>query len=200
MSLVIRDVLEHELQSVLELNNEAAGPVILPMDSSRLRHFHAEAEYFRVAEDDGRLLGFLAAFGSDVQHDSANFRWFREHLSGPFLYIDRIVVAGRRRGAGIGRAFYADVQTYAEMRYPQLACEVFLREGFNNALLFHGSFGFQEVGQRMQDTDTRAAMLVKSMCSHDWIQSTYGTQLPDVPWVGHPRTPVTPARASGTHA
>ena len=48
MSIVVRDVREHELDSVLALNN-AAGPAILPLDAARLRHFFDTAEYFRVA-------------------------------------------------------------------------------------------------------------------------------------------------------
>ncbi|KAB2860840.1 MAG: VWA domain-containing protein [Bauldia sp.] len=41
----------------------------------------------------------------------------------------------------MGRAFYADVQSYAELRYPQLACEVFLDYvGRSPLLAFHASF------------------------------------------------------------
>ena len=58
MSIVVRDVQEHELDSVLALNN-AAGPAILPLDAARLREFFETAEYFRVAERDGTLAGFL---------------------------------------------------------------------------------------------------------------------------------------------
>ncbi|MGO4774202.1 GNAT family N-acetyltransferase, partial [Lysobacter sp. 2RAB21] len=124
MSIVVRDVREHELDSVLALNN-AAGPAILPLDAARLRHFFDTAEYFRVAERDGTLAGFLIGMGAGSDHDSSNFRWFLERYP-DFFYIDRIVVASRRRGGGVGRAFYADAQSYAELRYPQLACEVFL--------------------------------------------------------------------------
>src|SRR5690606_8537982 len=187
-SIVIRDVREHELDSVLALNN-AAGAAILPLDAARLRCFFETAEYFRVAERDGAMAGFLVAFGSDVPHDSANFRWFRER-NPEFLYIDRIVVASRRRGGGVGRAFYADVQSYAELRYPQLTCEVFLEHGSDPALLFHGSFGFREVGQHVVEADgrkLRAAMLMKEMCSYPWVRETYGDQLPDADWIGRPR-------------
>src|SRR5690606_5545793 len=97
MSIVIRDVREHELDSVLALNNNA-GLAILPLDAARLRLFYETAEYFRVAERDGNLAGFLIGFGSDSQHDSSNFAWFRQHLTSKFFYIDRIVVASRRRG------------------------------------------------------------------------------------------------------
>jgi uncharacterized protein len=208
MSIVIRDVREHELDSVLALNN-AAGPAILPLDAVRLRRFHDEADYFRVAERDGALAGFLVGFGSDAAHDSGNFHWFRERHS-RFFYIDRIVVASRRRGGGVGRAFYADAQSYAELRYPAMACEVLLDDGSDPALLFHGSFGFIEIGQRVQADNVagrakahgrRAAMLLKELCSYPWVRDTYGGHLPDVPWITAPRVARAPApqhRATGT--
>lgn len=206
MSIVIRDVREHELDSVLALNN-AAGPAILPLDAARLRRFHANAEYFRVAERDGALAGFLVGFGSDAHHDSDNFRWFGERYP-RFFYLDRIVVASRRRGGGVGRAFYADVQSYAELRYPQLACEVFLEQDSDPALLFHGSFGFREVGQHVMHGSSmpgpsdhpglRAAMLMKDLCSYPWVHDTYGDDLPDVPWLTTPRIHAPAQRATGT--
>jgi predicted GNAT superfamily acetyltransferase len=181
MSIVIRDVREHELDSVLALNNNA-GLAILPLDAARVHHFYEHAEYFRVAERDGNLSGFLVGFGSGSGHDSSNFAWFAER-NPAFFYIDRIVVASRRRGGGVGRAFYADVQSYAELRFPQLACEVFLDHGADPALLFHGSFGFKEVGQHvMPDVNVRASMLMKELCSYPWVRDTYGGVLPDLPW------------------
>lgn len=181
MSIVIRDVREHELDSVLALNNNA-GLAILPLDSAKVRRFYETAEYFRVAERDGNLAGFLVGFGSGAAHDSSNFAWFGERYP-QFFYIDRIVVASRRRGGGVGRAFYADVQSFAELRYPQLACEVFLDHGADPALLFHGSFGFREVGQNvMAEAEVRASMLMKELCSYPWVRETYGDALPDVAW------------------
>ena len=197
MSIVVRDVREHELDSVLALNN-AAGPAILPLDANRLHRFFRTAEYFRVAERDGSLAGFLVGFGPDQGHDSGNHAWFRERYP-RFFYIDRIVVASRRRGGGVGRAFYADVQSHAELRYPQLACEVFLEPDNDTALLFHGSFGFREVGQRvMPETGMRAAMLMRELCSYEWVRETYGEHLPDVSWVSQPRTGTASLPATGT--
>ena len=181
MPITIRDVREHELDSVVALNN-AAGPSILPMDLAKARFFWEHAEYFRVAEQDGLISGFLVALSQDAPHDSPNFLWFRERYP-EFLYIDRIVIARPRRGGGRGRAFYADVQSFAELRYPQLACEVFLDHGADPALLFHGSFGFREVGQNvMEEAEVRASMLMKELCSYPWVLDTYGDGLPDVPW------------------
>jgi len=197
MSIVVRDVREHELDSVLALNN-AAGPAILPLDAARLRHFYDTAEYFRIAERDGTLAGFLIGLGSDADHDSSNFRWFRERYP-HFFYIDRIVVASRRRGGGVGRAFYADAQSYAELRYPQMACEVFLEGVDDPVLLFHGSFGFREVGQHvMPEAGARAAMLMKPLCSYPWVRENYGADLPEQPWITHPRAAVVAQRPTGT--
>ena len=185
MSIVVRDVREHELDSILALNN-AAGPAILPMDATRLRRFFDTAEYFRIAERDGTLAGFLVGFGSGSEHDSSNFHWFRERHR-HFFYIDRVVVASRRRGGGVGRAFYADVQSYAELRYPLLACEVFLEHDNDPVRLFHGSFGFREVGQHVMENGIRASMLTKDMCSYAWVREHYGDALPDEGWLPRPR-------------
>lgn len=182
MSILIRDVREHELDSVLALNN-AAGASILPLDAARIRFFHEQADYFRVAEVDGLLAGFLVALDQDAAHDSPNFRWFREHYD-RFVYIDRIVVASSRRGAGLGRVFYADLQSYAEVRSPRIACEVFLEPGNDVALLFHGTFGFNEAGRQvMPGVERHVSLLVKEMCSWPWVRDTYGDQLPALPWL-----------------
>ncbi|MCR6662400.1 MAG: GNAT family N-acetyltransferase [Luteimonas sp.] len=194
MSIVVRDVREHELDSILALNN-AAGPAILPLDADRLRRFFDTAEYFRIAERDGALAGFLVGFGSGAGHDSSNFRWFGEHHP-HFFYIDRVVVASRRRGGGVGRAFYADVQSYAELRYPLLACEVFLEHDNDPVRLFHGSFGFREIGQNIMENGIRASMLTKDMtCSYDWVKTRYGTDLPDEDWLTKPRPTAAEASA-----
>lgn len=183
MPILVRDVREHELDSVLAMNN-AAGPGILPMDAGRLRWFWQHANYFRVAEKDGLLAGFLIALDQDSAHTSSNFQWFRERHQ-RFLYIDRIVIASTRRGVGVGRVFYGDVQSYAEVRVPHLAAEVFMESASHPALLFHGSFGFREVGQHvMPDSGIRASMLIKELCSYPYVRDTYRESLPDLPWLG----------------
>jgi predicted GNAT superfamily acetyltransferase len=150
-----------------------------------------------VAERDDNMVGFLVGFGSGADHDSSNFAWFRAHHAS-FFYIDRVVVASRRRGGGVGRAFYADVQSHAELRYPQLACEVFLDHGADSALLFHGSYGFHEVGQHvMPGVDVRTSMLMKDLCSYPWVHETYGDNLPDLPWARSRTLPST-AQLAGT--
>jgi predicted GNAT superfamily acetyltransferase len=186
MSISIRDVREHELDSVLALNN-AAGVTILPLDATKARFFYDNATYFRVAEVDGHIAGFLVAFDQDAPYQSSNYLWFRERYPS-FLYIDRVVVASSRRGAGLGRVFYADVQSFAEVRAPLLACEVFLEPRNDVAVLFHGTYGFQEVGQQvMPETGRRVSLLAKELSSYAWVRDTYLASpegaLPDEPWL-----------------
>ncbi len=178
----------------MALNNNA-GSAILPLDSAKLRSFYDSAEYFRVAERDGNLTGFpWSASAAAASTTAATSPWFKARYP-HFFYIDRIVVASRRRGGGVGRAFYADVQSYAELRYPQLCCEVFLDHGADPALLFHGSFGFHEAGQNlMPDVDVRASMMTKQLCSYPWVHETYGDNLPDLPGSAPP--PAAAARQS----
>lgn len=202
MSISIRDVREHELDSVLALNN-AAGPTILPLDATRAREFYQTATYFRVAEVDGHLAGFLIGFDQSANHASSNFRWFRQHHP-EFVYIDRVVVASSRRGRGLGRVFYADVQSFSEVRAPLLACEVFLEPRNDVAVLFHGTYGFHEVGQQvMPETGLRVSLLAKELASYAWVRETYlappDGRLPDVPWLRPRLRPgQSPQLATGT--
>ncbi|MBS7456417.1 GNAT family N-acetyltransferase [Coralloluteibacterium stylophorae] len=182
MTITVRDVHADELDTVLALNN-SAGPSILALDQAGLRRLWEQADYFRVAEVEGRIAGFLVAMLHTSDYTSPNFRWFREHYPA-FLYVDRIVVATTRRGAGVGRVFYADVQSFAEVRVPMLTSEVFLEETSGGAMLFHGTFGYGEVGQQvMEGPGRRVSLLAKPLCSYEWVRETYGETLPDVPWL-----------------
>lgn len=197
MSISTRDVREHELDSVLALNN-AAGPTILPLDAAKARFFFEHATYFRVAEVGGHLAGFLIGFDQAAPYGSSNFLWFRERYPS-FVYIDRVVVASSRRGAGLGRVFYADVQSFAEVRAPKLACEVFLEPRNDVAVLFHGTYGFLEAGQHvMPETARRVSLLTKELSSYPWVCDTYADGLPDVPWLAARTQARPPHLATGT--
>ena len=186
MSVLIRDVQSDELDAILTMNN-SAGPSILPLTRERIQHLFETAEYFRVAIVDEQLHGFIVGFGSGAQHDSSNFGWFKRNYPA-FFYIDRIIVDNETRGGGVGRILYADVESYAEVRYPQLATEVLMDEVADKVLLFHGSIGFREVGQRkMEDVGIRVSMLMKPLYSYEWVHTTYGDNLPDAPWIIKPR-------------
>ena len=190
MAIAIRDVREHDLAAVLSLNNEA-GTGILATDTDRLRHLYQIAHYFRVAEQDGRILGFLIAMRQDADYASPNFRWFQAHYES-FVYIDRIVIASESRGHGLGRIFYCDVQSYAEVRVPLLTCEVFLEPRDDQTVLFHGTMGFQEVGQQKMGTDgPKVSLLARELPSFPFVRERYLDHdgLPAVDWLAERARP-----------
>jgi predicted GNAT superfamily acetyltransferase len=183
MALAIRDVREHDLDAVLALNN-TAGRSILALDTERLRYFYEHADYFRVAEIDGHLAGFLIALRDSRAYDSPNYLWFGERYPS-FVYIDRIVIANAYRRHGLGRIFYCDVNSYAEVRVPLLTCEVFLEPADDVVVLFHGTYGFQEVGQQRMDGGPQVSLLAKDLPSYAYVRDTYLEHdgLPDLPWL-----------------
>ncbi|HEX6613490.1 MAG TPA: GNAT family N-acetyltransferase [Rhodanobacteraceae bacterium] len=188
MAVELLDVRERDLDAVLALNN-SAGPAILPLDAANVRHFFEHADYFRVAVIDGMVAGFLIALREDAPHASSNFRWFRRHYD-HFVYIDRVVIGDLYRGHGLGRLFYADVQSYAEVRAPKLACEVFLEPRDDVAMLFHGTRGFSEVGQQvMPESGRRVCLLAKPLDCYDFVCETYPRGLPSLPWLADRRQP-----------
>ena len=205
MALAIRDVNEHDLDAVLALNN-AAGQSIIALDAAQLRYFFERADYFRVAEIDGRLAGFLIALREGGNYHSPNYLWFSEHYPA-FVYIDRIVIANAFRRHGLGRIFYCDVTSYAEVRVPLLACEVFLEPRDDVIVLFHGTYGFQEVGQqRMAPQERQVSLLAKELPSYAYVRETWleNGGLPDEPWLAerqlpppHSSLPSQPRRLAG---
>lgn len=198
MSIMIRDVQEHELDAILAMNN-AAGSGILPMNKTQIQYFWQNAEYFRVAESDNCLVGFLIALNQDAKYDSSNFNWFKQRYT-QFVYVDRIVIAKGQRSVGIGRLFYADVLSFAEVRAPAIVAEVFMEQSTHPALLFHGSFGFHEVGQhQMNESPLRAVMLFKALCCYSFVKHTYGRTLPQMPWLQERQHPINQSQlATGT--
>lgn len=182
MTLSLRDVRETDLDQLLGMNN-AAGPAILPIDGARMRQLHREAAYFRVAQIDDHLAGFLIALDAGAEYDSPNYCFFSDRFPA-FTYIDRIVIATAYRRVGLGRVFYADVQSYAEVRSPWLACEVMLEPRDDAVVLFHGTYGFQEVGQQSMSSGQRVSLLAKELCSFPFVANTYPGELPDEPWLG----------------
>lgn len=172
MPLILRDILADELDAVLALNN-SAGPGIVPIDRQRMAQLYAAARYFRVAYYNDELAGFLIALSPEADYDSSNFRWFCAHYP-DFLYIDRIVIDSRFRRHGIGRVFYADVLSFAEVRYPSLCCEVFIEPRDDVALVFFGTNGFQEVGQQRMGSERLVSLMIKDMKAYPFVRETYG--------------------------
>ena len=172
MSTIIRDVRDSEMAMLLKINN-AAVPNVNTLDQSSLGRLRKIACYCRVAINQGNLAGFLIALQPDAKYSSQNFTWFKEHYEA-FVYIDRVVVAKPYRGLGIGRVFYADIQSHAEQISPMLACEVNLEPRNDISLLFHGTSGFHEVGQQVtEDGAKRVSLQAKELPSFAFVRDHY---------------------------
>lgn len=173
MATTIREASTDDLGWVLATNNDAV-PDVNELNREALERLADLACYFRVAENGRRRAGFLLAMRSGTDYDSPNFRWFKKNFS-DFVYVDRVVVEAPFRGLGIGKVFYADVQSYAEKISPHLTCEVNLDPRNDVSLLFHGAYGFNEVGQQVTEGGRkRVSLLAKELSSFEFVQRHYG--------------------------
>jgi len=191
---LIRNARAADFPSIAALNAESES-FLSPMNETRLERLHGWASYHRLIELDGKVAAFLLAFREGAGYDSPNYRWFSARYES-FVYIDRVVVGNLHRGHGLGRLFYSDVQSYAEVRSPNLACEVFLEPRDDVSVLFHGVFGFHELGQQvMPESGRRVSLLVKPLDCHAFVRETYPDGLPGLAWLAA-RTLPTDVQAS----
>jgi predicted GNAT superfamily acetyltransferase len=162
MDFDIRDVEPDDMSAVLALNNAAAPHVnVLPL--AEMRRFGHAATYFRVAVQDGNILGFLVGFRPGAQYESENYLWFQARHD-DFIYIDRIVVAPRAAGRGVAEALYADLGATMAGLVSAMTCEVNIRPENPVSKRMHRRLGFREVGQ--QETgggEKRVSLLRKEL-------------------------------------
>ena len=163
MPIVVRDATEREHAAVLAMNN-AATPHVNELTENTLGWIISHADYFRLAEDDEGIAGFVLALRSGGEYWSLNYRWFNER-GGDFLYLDRVVVAERARMAGVGRALYEDICEFASGRWPRITLEVNLRPPNPASLAFHERMGFNQVGIREENGGEKAVSLMERATS-----------------------------------
>jgi uncharacterized protein len=132
---------------ILDLNEEFVQ-VLAPLPRERLELLDSLASYHSVAIDRNGVAGFVLAFGSDAHHDSVNFRWFVARYAS-FLYVDRVVVASHRQGAGVGSLLYRELFAFAGREgYERVVCEIDADPPNPKSERFHEGFGFVEVGSQ----------------------------------------------------
>jgi len=172
MATIIRPAQVKDLELILQINN-AATPAVNNLEFADIQHFMSMADYFSVSVTDGKFSGFLIALSPECDYQSINYRWFQERYP-EFLYIDRVVVSKDFRGCGIGSIFYADVQSFCEQQAPLLTCEVNIEPRNDISLLFHGTHGFQEVGQQVNDGGgKRVSLLAKELPAFEYVRTRY---------------------------
>jgi len=157
--LLVRDAVEADHAAVLALNN-GATPHVNELSADAFGWIVSRADYFRVAVDDTGILGFVIALRPGHDYWSLNYQWFTQR-GGEFLYLDRIVVADRARGMGVGRALYDDIDRFASGKWPRITLEVNLLPPNPGSLAFHERLGFRRVGVREEDGGTKAVALME---------------------------------------
>lgn len=155
--MMLRHYTPGDEADVLALN-EASVAVLSPMDAERFTLLRERCALLRVAEDDGRVAGFLMGFCNGTDYDSINYRWFSEQYP-DFLYIDRVVVSDQFRGRGIASVFYDHAIDWArEQGLDCLVAEIDIEPPNVGSLKFHEKFGFREV-DRLTHSPTKVVSL-----------------------------------------
>ncbi len=124
--------------------NETHAVELSSLSEARLGELIAAA-FVAYADKDGDAL--LLAFDQDGDYDSPNFLWFRQAYA-RFVYVDRVVVAARRRGEGLARQLYDRLFAAARQAgHDAVVCEVNYDPPNPASDLFHDRLGFVEVGR-----------------------------------------------------
>ena len=139
-----------DLPVLLELNT-AAAPAVNVIPAEELAELVAHSALALAVDDDGPA-GLVVALPPGLDYASENYTWFSARAvaaATDFLYIDRIVVAERLRGTGLGRRLYEAVfATAAEEGRDEVLCEVNVRPPNPGSMRFHLGLGFVEVGRQ----------------------------------------------------
>jgi predicted GNAT superfamily acetyltransferase len=127
--------------------NDGAYPAVPVTPAEELAELIAVSR-LTVVVDDGEPAGFIVALAPGLAYASENYTWFSSR-SQDFLYVDRIVLAPRLQGQGIGPRLYAAVEDAARADgATEITCEVNVRPPNPGSLAFHARLGFVEVGRQ----------------------------------------------------
>ncbi len=153
--VVVRPATARDHPAVHALN-DASVPHVNALTAEQFAWLAANVDYFRVAEVNGLLGGFVMAIRRGTTYWSGNYAWFTERYA-DFIYLDRVVVSPALQRAGVGRALYEDLAAFAAGRWPRITLEVNVRPPNPGSIAFHESLGFRRVGARVYD-DNEVAM------------------------------------------
>lgn len=160
MPVELRPYVPADLDALVAIN-DGASPAVPVTPAAELAALIGMSRLALVA-DDGEVAGFVVALAPGEDYASENYAWFSAR-SQRFLYVDRIVLAPRLQGQGIGPRLYAAVEEAARADgATEITCEVNLRPPNPGSLAFHARLGFAEVGrQQTKGGTTEVALLAR---------------------------------------
>jgi len=155
----ISDVSDSDLEEVLILN-EVSVPHVSQIDSTEMRWFAENAQYFRVARIDQSLAGFLIGLRPGLAYQSPNYRWFVQRYH-DFAYIDRVAVAESARRRGVATRLYDDFAAMVGDSVDVMTCEVNIRPANEPSMKYHRQYGFVQVGTQQTDGGKKEVALLE---------------------------------------
>ena len=149
--------------------NQAAYPAVGTETLDDLGHIARESLIALVAEEhtSETVAGFCLVLAPDADYDSMNYAWFAERYH-DFVYLDRVAIDPAFQRRGLGQQLYAEVERLAHDRRPgatHFTLEVNLRPRNDQSLAFHGTLGFEEVGQQETDYGALVSLMAKPLRS-----------------------------------
>ena len=144
-NMSIRDAAEGDFPAIVELNAHEVQHTS-PMDLERLRYLDSISACHKVATVDDAVAAFLLAMKDDCGYVNDNYEWFAARYP-QFLYVDRIVVSSKFQGRRLGSMLYQDLFQQARAnRIQVVTCEYNIVPPNEPSRIFHGKFGFREIG------------------------------------------------------
>ncbi len=135
--------------------NEAGVPGVSTETCQDLGRYIDMSTCFVAVDDTETPLGFITLLPpGTAEYNSANLRWL-EKWGDDFIYVDRIAVGEGARGMSVGEALYAEAIEAFKTQCRWITCEVNLRPPNPGSQRFHARLGFEEIGRRSHDNDTK---------------------------------------------
>ena len=155
---VIRDIMESDYRSILELNR-AEELQTSAMDLQRLEELIDMSAFGKVFTIEGQVAAFILALRENASYQNDNFDWFAARVPS-FLYVDRVVVGSKFSGLGIGTKLYHELFTFARSeRVGTVTCEYNIEPQNPASRAFHDKFGFKELGTQFVAGGTKFVSL-----------------------------------------
>ena len=158
MNFTISNTIADELPDILIMNQEAL-PAVSSVSIEDMKHFLNIVDYFRTLKVENKIAGFLIALSPGKDYSSLNYKWF-EKTYNSFMYVDRIVIDTNYHRNGLGTSFYNDLETFSIGKSSRITCEVNIRPKNKGSMVFHETYGFEQVGTQTTEEGKKEVSLM----------------------------------------
>jgi len=158
MNFTISNTITDELPYILKMNQEAL-PAVSSVSIEDMKHFLSIVDYFRTLKVENKIAGFLIALSPGKGYSSLNYKWF-EKTYNSFMYVDRIVIDTNYHRNGLGTSFYNDLETFSIGKSSRITCEVNIRPKNEGSMVFHETYGFEQVGTQTTEEGKKEVSLM----------------------------------------